>query len=151
MPSQVLLVQGTSIKISTTEVTTIPPNPTPQYATLDCIGREITYQSGSATEIDVTTLCSTAKEFRLGLVDPGTLSVTGHWKQGHAAHTAIRTAAVDKLSRLIQVTFSDYSTFSALAFVQQRSFSAAVDGVVTATYNFRLTGVTVEDDPSGNP
>jgi hypothetical protein len=149
MASEVLLVQGTSIRITTNAQTTIPPV-APSYATLDCIGREITYQSGSATEIDVTTLCSTAKEFRLGLVDPGTMTVTGHWKQGNAAHTAIRNAAVDKLSRMIEVTFDDGSTFKALAFVQQRSFSAAVDGVVTATYNFRLTGTTVEDDPSGN-
>lgn len=148
MPSQVLLVQGTSIEISTTAVTSVNPSPEPSFASLDCIGREIQYQSGSATEIDTTTLCSTAKEFRLGLEDPGTMSVTGHWKPGHAAHTVIRTASSDKQARLIKVTFEDGSIFRAMAFVQQRSFTAAVDGVVTATYNFRLTGQTNEDDPS---
>jgi predicted secreted protein len=146
--SEVLLVQGLSIEISTTETTVLAPSPLPTFALLDCIGREIQYQGGTATEVDVTTFCSTAKEFRLGLEDSGTMTVNGHWKIGNAAHDAIRTAAGDKLTRLIRVTFEDGSMFSCLAFVSQRSFSAAVDGVVTATYNFRLTGATAEADPT---
>lgn len=149
MPSEVLLVQGTSIRISVPEVTELNPSPLPSFAVLDCIAREIQYQGGTATEIDVTTLCSTAKEFRLGLEDSGTMTVTGHWKQGDPAHTVIRQAASDKLTRLIEVTFVDGSIFKALALVSQRSWSAAVDGVVSATYNFRLTGATEEVDPSG--
>ncbi len=149
MASEVLLVQGTSIKISNTHVAEIGASPAPTFATLDCIGREIQYQGGQAAEIDTTTICSTAKEFRLGLEDPGTMSLTGHWKQGHAAHNVIRAAATDKKTRLIQVTFEDGSIFKALALVSQRSWSAAVDGVVTATYNFRLTGATQETDPVG--
>lgn len=147
MASEVLLVQGMSVKISTTEVTELSPSPEPTYATLDCIGREISFQGGTASENDVTTLCSTAKEFRLGLQDAGTMSVTGHWKQGHEAHNAIRTAAQDKKTRLIVVEFEDGSIFKTLALVSQRSWSAAVDGVVTATYSFRLTGDTLETDP----
>ncbi|MGV1017434.1 MAG: phage tail tube protein [Fluviibacter phosphoraccumulans] len=145
--SEVLLVQGLSISISNTEVTELAPSPEPAAAVLDCIGREIQYQGGTATEIDVTTFCSTAKEFRLGLEDSGTMSVTGHWKQGNAAHDVIRTAAADKLTRLVTVTFEDGSVFKCLAFVAQRSWTAAVDGVVTASYSFRLTGATLEIDP----
>lgn len=149
MASEVVLVQGTTFKISSGEVTSLATasgSPAPAMATLDCIAREITVTGGQATEIDVTTICSTAKEFRLGLQDAGSMSITGHWVQGHAAHTVIREAAADKLSRLIEVTFSDGSIFRALAFVSQRSWSAGVDGVVTATFNFRLTGTTEEVD-----
>ena len=146
MASEVLLVQGTSIKISVAAQTELAPSPTPTFATLDCISREIQWQGGTATENDTTTICSTAKEFRLGLKDSGTMSVSGHWKQGHPAHTAIRTADADKQTRLIVVEFEDGSTFSALALISQRSWSAAVDGVVSATYNFRLTGDTLEVD-----
>lgn len=146
--SEVLLVQGLSISISQNEVTELNPSPTPAVALLDCIGREIQYQGGTATEIDVTTFCSTAKEFRLGLEDSGTMTVTGHWKQGDPAHTVIRTAAGDKLSRLVTITFEDGSIFKCLAFVAQRSWTAAVDGVVTASYSFRLTGETEEVDPA---
>lgn len=149
MPSEVLLVQGTSIRISETTVAVLNPTPLPAFASLDCIAREIQYQGGTTPEIDTTTLCSTAKEFRLGLEDSGTMTVTGHWKQGNPAHAVIRTASRDKQPRLIEVTFEDGSIFRALALVSQRSWSAAVDGVVSATYNFRLTGETEEVDPSG--
>lgn len=144
MASEVLLVQGTHIDISTTTISDLTPSPAPTYARLDCIAREIQYQGGTATENDVTTICSTAKEFRLGLKDSGTMSVTGHWVQGNPAHEAIRIAEDDKQTRLIKIEFEDGSTFSALALVSQRSWSAAVDGVVSATFNFRLTGPTLE-------
>lgn len=144
MSSEVLLVQGMSISISDGEVTELTPSPEPTWHVLDCIAREITYTGGTATENDVTTICSTAKEFRLGLQDSGTMSVTGHWKPGNDAHEEIKAAAADKLRRLIEVEFEDGSIFRALAYVSQRSWSAAVDGVVTATFNFRLTGATSE-------
>lgn len=147
MSSEVLLVQGTHIDISIGEVVELTPSPVPEYARLDCIAREIQYQGGTATENDITSICSTAKEFRLGLQDSGTMSVSGFWKQGNAAHNEIRTAAADKKTRLIVVEFEDGSTFSALALVSQRSWSASVDGVVAATFNFRLTGDTLEVDP----
>ena len=107
MASEVVLVQGTSIKISTTEVTDAGASPSPTFALMDCIGREIQVQGGTSPEIDVTTLCSTAKEFRLGLADPGTMTITGHWVQGHAAHNVIRAAAADKQLRLIEISFVD--------------------------------------------
>ncbi len=144
MSSEVLLVQGMSISISDGEVTELTPSPEPTWHVLDCVAREITYTGGTATENDVTTICSTAKEFRLGLQDSGTMSVTGHWKPGNDAHEEIKAAAADKLRRLIEVEFEDGSIFRALAYVSQRSWSAAVDGVVTATFNFRLTGATSE-------
>lgn len=149
MASEVILVQGTEIRISTAEVTELGNSPASSQggmATLDCISREIQYQGGQAPEIDTTTICSNAKEFRLGLEDPGTMSITGHWVQGHPAHAVIRAAAKDKKTRMIEVVFQDGSIFRALALVSQRSWSAAVDGVVSATFNFRLTGEVEEID-----
>lgn len=145
MASEVLLVQGTHIDISSAEVTDIEATvASGGFARLDCLLREIQYQGGTASENDVTTICSTAKEFRLGLEDSGTMSVNGHWKQGNAAHEVIKAAGKDKKTRLIEVTFEDGTRFRALALVSQRSWSAAVDGVVSATYNFRITGETAE-------
>ena len=147
MASDVILVQGLTIAVSTgtmADLAEFDGSPAPDTVLLDCLSREITVQGGAAAEIDVTTICSTAKEFRLGLQDNGTMNITGHWVQTNAAHQLIRQAAADKLSRGIEVTFVDGSKFRALAYVQQRSWSAAVDGVVTATYTFRLTGDTAE-------
>jgi predicted secreted protein len=148
MASEVILVQGTHIRISTTAQTETAPSPLPAWALIDCIGKEIQVQGGTAPEIDVTSICSTAKEFRLGLQDPGSMTIAGHWKQGHPAHTALRTAAADKQLRLVEVEFEDGGIFRALASVQQRSWAASVDGVVTASYTLRLSGATLEIDPT---
>jgi hypothetical protein len=147
MASEVVLTQGTTVKISEAEVNELEPSPTPAMATLDCIGREVQVQGGTKTENDVTTLCSTAKEFRLGLKDAGSMTINGHWVQGHAAHTVIRAGESDSLTRLVEITFPNGSIWRSLALVSQRSFNFAVDGIVSAAFVFRLTGATQEVDP----
>lgn len=149
MPSQVVLVQGTQLQISATAVEELNPSPMPALVTLDCTAREINYQGGTAAEIDVTTFCSMAKEFRLGLEDPGQMTFNGHWVMTDAAQAVLRTAASDKATRLFIVTFEDGSVFKVLGFVASRSFSAAVDGVVTGSFVIRLSGALEEIPASG--
>lgn len=151
MPSEVTLVQGTSVKVSLLTTSELQPSTLPTMAALDCVGREIQYQSGTASEIDVTTFCSTAKEFRLGLDDPGQFTFNGHWVQRNAAHKVIAAAAIDKQPRLFIVEFADGSEFRATGFISQRSFSAAVDGVVTGSFTVRLTGAVLELDGDDTP
>jgi len=145
MANPVLLVQGTKLDISTAPVTDVNAVVAAGgFASLDITAKSVQYQGGTADEIDATVLASSAKEFRLGLQDAGTMTVSGHWVQADDAQAVIKAAAQDKKTHLIRVTFSDGSTFSALALVSQRSWDAQVSGVVSATFNFRLTGDTVE-------
>lgn len=145
MANPVLLVQGTKLDISIAAVTDINTVVAAAgFASLDITAKSVQYQGGTADEIDATVLASSAKEFRLGLQDAGTMTVSGHWVQADDAQAVIKAAAQDKKTHLIRVTFSDSSTFSALALVSQRSWDAQVSGVVSATFNFRLTGDTVE-------
>lgn len=144
MPSEVVLVQGLTIGVSSAAQTELSPSPEPVLQMLDCVGRELSYQGGQATENDVTTFCSTAKEFRLGLEDSGNFTISGHWVQGNAAIAVLRTAAADKLARLFVVEFENGDQFRFLAYVAQRSWTAAVDGVVTGVWNLRLTGAVQE-------
>lgn len=145
MPSKSLLVQGSTLKISVAEaVSTAPLIPPSSYASLDCTTREVQWQGGQADEIDTTTFCSTAKEFRLGLGDSGTLTHQGHYLLTDPAYQVFKAADLDKKPRLLELIFADNSKFACLALVQQRSFGAAVNGVVTATTTFRLTGAPLE-------
>ncbi|ATH99541.1 phage tail protein [Alcaligenes faecalis] len=146
MSSKVILVQGSSLQISKEEATSTSPTGL-TFDSLDCVGRQIQWQGGQATENDVTTLCSTAKEFRLGLTDAGTMTVTGHWVSSDDAQKTIKAADRDKKPRLIELTFSDGSKFASLALVQQRSFDGSVDGVWSGTFSFRLTGEPLESEP----
>ena len=150
MSSKVILVQGSSLQISKEEATSTDSTGL-TFESLDCTGKQVQWQGGQATENDVTTLCSTAKEFRLGLTDAGTMTVTGHWLSGDAAQKVIKAADRDKKPRLIELTFSDGSIFASQALVQQRSFDGSVDGVWSGTFSFRLTGEPREEEAPVGP
>ena len=99
-------------------------------------------QSGSASEIDVTNLASTAKEYRLGLVDNGSISMGIHLSFADAGQAALQARLLDGVAVNMKVILPSGTTptasFSAL--VKKFSKSAAVDGVVEGTADIRING-----------
>ena len=99
-------------------------------------------ESGSASEIDVTHLASTAKEFRLGLVDNGSFSMAMDHANSDAGQAALQARRLDGVVVNMKVILPSGTTptasFSAL--VKKFSKSAAVDGVVGATCDVRVNG-----------
>jgi hypothetical protein len=97
---------------------------------------------GESTEIDVTTLASTAKEFDVGLEDFGNLSLELIFNPddvGQAAIAAAKTAAATRECVLTLPSGTlDTATFNAI--VKSFSKSGGVDDVVKATVNLRITG-----------
>lgn len=140
MPSIAITVQGSTLEVSAAEQTNVDVTPLPTMVALDCSQRQVQYQDGSTTENDVTTICSTAKEFLLGLSDSGSMSLTGFYKIGDPGNAALKVAKDDKKLRLIIFTFVDGSKFKGTAFVTQRSWDAGVDGSVGSTTNLRFSG-----------
>lgn len=149
MSTKAQLVKGSKLDISTAEHTDVNTAPTAGATeSLDCSARTVAWQSGGKEEIDVTAICSTAKEFLLGLKDSGSFTVSGFWNQGDAAQKVVKAADADGKKRHIKMTFADGSTFSSLALVSGRSWSAGVNGVVEGEWTFRCTGETVETEPT---
>jgi len=148
MSSQAQLVQGSTLKISTAAVESLTSPATPLMADLSCLTREVNVQGGQATDIDTTALCSVAKETMLGLVDNGTVSINGYFKIGDAGHEALKAAAADKALRLLRIDFPNGSSWAGTVRVQQKTFALAVDGVVSASYNLRISGPTAESAPT---
>lgn len=106
-----------------------------------CEATGFNQQDGSATQIDVTTICSTAKEFELGLSDSGTLTLDFNWAGKTAIQTAIRAAKRAGTAMAIRLTMPGTGGIVvAVGFVLQTSFQAAVDGVWKATMQMKLTG-----------
>ena len=99
-------------------------------------------ESGSASEIDVTNLASTAKEFRLGLADNGSFSLTIDHSNADAGQAALQARRLDGALVNMKVILPSGATptasFSAL--VKKFSKSAAVDGVVSASVDVRVSG-----------
>ena len=151
MGSQATLAQGTEITVSTDEVTDVNVTPAPASEALQCITKQIQYQPGNKTEIDITTLCSTAKEFLLGLKDPGTLTFTGFYKSAHPGFKVLKQGDKDSKSRLYTITFPDQTIIKVLGYVQAIPWSTAAEGVVDMTATIRLTGEAVETEPPETP
>lgn len=104
---------------------------------------------GEAADVNITTLDSTAKEFRQGLQDFGNFSielVVDPDDLGQAeldAQKAAQTTSTCVLTYPDTVTLNVY-TFS--AYVKSFSNAGGVDDVVKGTANLRITGAVVKSD-----
>ena len=115
------------------------------------VGNVISFSGldGEATQIDITTLASTAKEFRQGLQDFGTFSMEMFRDDDDAGQDAIKTAQAAQSTEQMVVTLPDQNTLNVATFncfVTSFSLSGGVDDVSRATANFKITGAVVWSD-----
>lgn len=98
--------------------------------------------SGSATEIDVTTLASTAKEFKQGLRDFGSIEVDMIRNQDDLGQVEMFNAMGLQATRTVIVTLptstANVATFE--GFVQSISTDISADGAVMGKAKIRITG-----------
>lgn len=101
--------------------------------------------SGTNTEIDTTTLASTAKEFRIGLTDNGTASMEINFDPDNAGQDELIVIRDAQTSREFKLTFPEgtdkVGTFS--AYVTSFSVDVNTDDIVRGTVTLRLTGSLV--------
>jgi len=141
MTSTALSAQGTGIRIDTGTVGS--PSLTDIVNVSDISGFD-----GKATEIDTTTLTSTAKERRLGLQDWGTVTLNTQINLKEASHAALLAAKKAGVAKPFKVTLSDGSTLAFNAFVSTFPLSAKVDTVYTGSIALTITGdITVTVAP----
>lgn len=104
---------------------------------------------GQSSDIDVTTLQSTAKEFRRGLQDEGEISFDLNLDPSDAGQIFCRTARAEvggaaglrSFELILPDTAETTLTFD--AFVKGFSISGGVDDVVKASMMLRITGPVV--------
>lgn len=100
------------------------------------------FESGSASEIDVTNLSSTAKEKRLGLVDNGGFSLAIHHTNADAGQAALQARRIDGAAVNMKVILPSGTTptasFSGL--IKKFSKNASVDGVVEGSADVTING-----------
>ena len=101
---------------------------------------------GQANEIDVTDLNSTAKEFRMGLQDEGSITLDIMYIPANAAHAALRAARAAQALTTFRLTFTDspLTTWTFIAFVLGFEISNSVDDVTKASVTLRVSGAVVE-------
>lgn len=98
---------------------------------------------GEASDIDITTLASTAKEFRQGLQDFGNFSIELMRDPQDTGQIELEDAKANQATRECVLTLpsGDIATFN--AYVKSLTASGGVDGVVTGSCNMKITGSVV--------
>ncbi len=133
--STAISAQGTIIKIENSG----SPG---EYTTLGNVKSFSDLESGSASEIDVTDLTSTEKEYLLGLADPGTFSLAvlaSHADAGQEVAAARRRdGALTHFKIALPTGTTPVASFA--GFVKKFSRSGAVDAAVTGAIDVRVTG-----------
>lgn len=101
--------------------------------------------SGQSTEIDVTTLASTAKEFKVGLRDNGSFQITMVRNQDDAGQLELWNAQGSQASYTMVITLptSTANVLTFTAFVTSFSSDISADDIVTGTATIRVTGAIV--------
>jgi predicted secreted protein len=107
---------------------------------------DISGPDGSANEIDLSDLNSTAKTFRMGLKDSGTVTLGFNYIPANTQHAALRTAWTARTVRNFQMIFTDSpnTTWSFAAYVQNLSISNSVDSKTEGSITLRITGDVTE-------
>jgi hypothetical protein len=127
--------QGTALKIG--------DDSSPEGFTI--VGRVISFDGpgGSASEIDVSDLQSTAKEFIVGLPDEGTFSFEMNLDFAETTQATLRSVRNARTKRSFRLDFSGDSPINYLgfeAFVMEFKVSGGVDGAVKASCTLRISG-----------
>lgn len=95
---------------------------------------------GEASEIDVSHMQSTAKEFRMGLADSGGFSVDANYLPEDPGQVAVREAKDDRTLQTFRLTYSDGSKNQFTAFVKSAPQSGGVDDKISTSFSLRISG-----------
>lgn len=98
---------------------------------------------GESTEIDTTTLSSTAKEFEIGLEDFGNFGVELLSDLADPGQAAMNQAKTDRTLDEYILTFSDLSTATWSGYVKSFTQTGAVDDVDKSSATIRISGTVV--------
>lgn len=142
---------GLSIKMSKNEVTDVNVEPVPgDMIEIGCQFNSFSITGGTKEEYDITSFCSTAKEFVLGLPDSGTAELAGFFKIGAEPVDELTAAYKDSKNRLFVIEYDDGSSQKLLGGVTQRSQTIEVStGIVMVTFPLRISGEVVDVAASG--
>jgi hypothetical protein len=102
----------------------------------------VNQQDGSADQEEVSTICSTAKEFEQGLADSGTLQLDFNWAGNETVQAALRAGrrSGDQLAFRVTMPGTGGSVIM-IGTVQQTSFSGSTgQSVWKASATIKLSG-----------
>ena len=104
----------------------------------------INFDGATQATIDTTSLVSTMKSFKVGTVDPGSISLEVNLDGDDSKQIILQTAATDQTARSFIISYgtgqTSGCTISGNCFVTSFSIKSAVDTVLTASFTLKLSG-----------
>jgi hypothetical protein len=98
-------------------------------------------QDAAADLVEVTTICSTAKEFEQGLSDSGTLTLEYNYAGNETVQAALRAAKVAGTTIAFKIVMPGTGgTLIMFGTVQSQSLQGAVNGVWKGSAQIKLSG-----------
>ena len=95
---------------------------------------------GSASEIERTNFDSTAKEFILGLFDPGAFAIEVDQDNSDAGQLALMTALVTGVAKSFKLILPNGNTATFTAYVKKFNSQGAVDQAIRRSAELRISG-----------
>lgn len=95
---------------------------------------------GQASELDKTNLSSTAKEFGLGIVDPGSLQIELDDDITDSGQALLLAAYNGSLAKQFKITLPNGKTATFTAYVRKFTNSGGVDQLVKRQVELRISG-----------
>lgn len=102
--------------------------------------RDFSGFDGQATELDKTNLDSSAKEFALGLVDPGQFTINVDRDQTDAGQLAVEAARIAGTIKNFKLTLPNSNTASFTGYVKKFSAQGGVDALLKSAIDIRISG-----------
>ncbi|HBE9082978.1 TPA: Ig-like domain-containing protein [Serratia fonticola] len=134
--------KGTVISVSATEASEANPTGV-AWLSASCSMRELSFTGGQKSDIEITTFCSDEQEMVNGLKAPSEMTINKNWSAYDTAQDSLMEADETDTRRAIKIVFPSGNGFAYLAEVRQNSWSAATNGVVSASFSLRIIGKPV--------
>lgn len=129
-------------KVDSTNYTTYTSGGTATPVTYTKISEVKSYSGfdGQASEIDITNFDSTAKEFRLGLVDEGGFSFEMAQLNSDAGQAALRASRNAGTLKSYKLTLPNAEVATFTAYAKSLPSSGGVDDVIKSSVSLRISG-----------
>lgn len=113
---------------------------TPQAYVLIANIKDFSGLDGSASDIDVTHMTSSAKEFRPGLVDNGGFMINVDLDNADPGQIIVRAAQVAGTVKNFKLTLPNGNVAAFSGYVKKFGASGGVDAVVKSSIDIKVTG-----------
>ena len=132
-----------AVYVNTTAKTIVGDDATFTSSTFTAVAniKDFTGFDGSASEMELTNLDSVAKEFRLGLNDPGQFSFNIDYDGANAGHIALRAKQLSGLVSTFKVVLPDRAAITFAGHVKKFTLAGGVDALAKTAVDIRITGL----------